>query len=84
MAVMTQEQMRKLVDDATIVDGSDEMLLSHIKDIAVAALGDDIQALRDVLEPYAAELEEMARSSDYFAKPHEQNAIEYIVWLRTI
>ncbi|MCW2763832.1 MAG: hypothetical protein JWR85_4033 [Marmoricola sp.] len=85
MAVMTQEQMKKLVQGATIVDDSSmNVQLSHITGIAIAALGDDHEALKAVLTAYADELEELVRGAEFFTAEHRWNAMDHIEWLRSL
>lgn len=85
MAVMTQEQMKKLAQGSTIVDDSSmDIQLSHITGIAIAALGDDREALKAVLTPYADELEELVRGAEFFAAEFRWNAMDHIEWLRSL
>lgn len=85
MAVMTQEQMKKLVQGSTIVDDSSmDVQEAHITGIAIAALGDDRAALRAVLTGYADELEELVRGADFFTAEHRVNAMDHIEWLRSL
>lgn len=85
MAVMTQEEMKKLVQGSTIVDDSSmDVQQAHITGIAIAALGDDRAALKAVLKEYADELEELVRGADFFAAEHRWNAMDHIEWLRSL
>lgn len=85
MAVMTQSEMKKLVQGATIVDDSSmDVQLSHITAIAIAALGDDVDEFHAVLKAYTDELEELVRGADFFAAEHRWNAIDHIEWLRSL
>lgn len=85
MAVMTQSEMKKLVQGATIVDDSSmDIQLTHITGIAIAALGDDVEALHAVLKAYADELEELVRGAEFFAAQHRWDAQDHIEWLRSL
>lgn len=77
--------MKKLVQGATIVDDSSmNVQLSHITGIAIAALGDDHEALKAVLTAYADELEELVRGAEFFTAEHRWNAMDHIEWLRSL
>jgi hypothetical protein len=85
MAVMTQSEMKKLVQGATIVDDSSmDVQLSHITGIAIAALGDDAEAFHAVLKAYTDELEELVRGANFFSTQHRFDAIDHIEWLRSL
>lgn len=84
MPVMTQEQMKQLVRGRNIVDDSSmDIQRDHLSDIAIAALGDDIDALRAALRAYAEELEELVNGAEFFAVEHRWNAQDHIEWLRS-
>jgi hypothetical protein len=84
MAVMTQEQMKQFVRGGSIVDDSSlDVQLTHITDIAIAALGDDNEALKAVLTPYADALEELVKYAEFCAPEHRWNAQDHIEWLRS-
>lgn len=85
MAVMTQSEMKKLVQGSTIVDDSSmDVQLSHITSIAIAALGDDAEAFHAVLKDYTDELEELVRGAEFFAPQHRWDALDHIEWLRSL
>lgn len=85
MTVMTQEEMKKLVQGSTIVDDSSmDVQQAHITGIAIAALGDDHEALKAVLTAYADELEELVRGAEFFAVQHRWDAMDHIEWLRSL
>lgn len=85
MAVMTQEQMQELIRGGSIVDDSSmDVQLRHITGIALAAVGDDKEALKAVLKDYADELEELVKDACFFAPIHEWNAQDHIEWLRAL
>ena len=85
MAVMTQDEMQKLVQGSTIVDdASMDVLDAHITGIAIAALGDDRAALKAVLREYADELEELVKGANFFTAEGRMNAMEHIEWLRSL
>jgi hypothetical protein len=85
MASMTQDQMQKLVRGGGIVDdASMDVQLRHITGIAVASLGTDREALKEVLTDYADELEELVSRASFFTPQHRANAQDHIVWLRSL
>lgn len=85
MTVMTQEQMKKLVQGGTIVDDSSlDIQQSHMSAIAIAALGDSKEELKAVIAPYAQELEELVNEAEFFAAEHRWNAHDHIEWLRSL
>jgi uncharacterized protein with ATP-grasp and redox domains len=85
MAVMTQEQMQKLVRGGGIVDDSSmDVQLRHITGIALAAVGDNKEELKAVLKDYADELEELVKYADFFTSEHRWNAEDHIEWLRSL
>lgn len=85
MTVMTQEQMKKLAQGATIVDDSSmDIQQTHITGIAIAALGDDREALKAAVKPYADELEELVKYANFFAPEFRYNAMDHIEWLRSL
>lgn len=85
MAVMTQEQMQKLVRGGSIVDDSSmDVQLRHITGIALAAVGDDKEALKVVLKDYADELEELVNYAEFFTSQHRWDAQDHIEWLRSL
>jgi acetolactate synthase small subunit len=83
MAVMTQEQMKKLVQGGSIVDDSSmEILNRHLMGIAIASLGDDKEELSTVLKAYADELADLVGYAEFFDLQHRWNAMDHIEWLR--
>lgn len=85
MAVMTQEQMQELIRGGSIVDDSSmDVQLRHITGIALAAVGDDIEALRVALKGYADELEGLVTYAYFFTPSHKWAAQDHIEWLRSI
>lgn len=84
MAVMTQEQLKQLVRGGCIVDDSSmDVQLRYMTDIAITALGDDIEALRVVLTNYADELEALVNYAYFFTPSHKRAAQDHIEWLRS-
>jgi hypothetical protein len=82
---MTQEQMQKLVRGGSIVDDSSmDIQLTHITGIALAAVGDDKEALKAVLKDYADELEELVNYAEFFTAQHRWDAQDHIAWLRAL
>jgi hypothetical protein len=82
---MTQEQMQKLVRGGSIVDDSSmDIQLTHITGIALAAVGDDKEALKAVLKDYADELEELVNYAEFFTAQHRCDAQDHIAWLRAL
>lgn len=85
MAVMTQEQMQELIRGGSIVDDSSmDVQLRHITGIALAAVGDDLEALRAVLKDYADELEELVKGAHFYLPVRAWDARDHLVWLRSI
>jgi hypothetical protein len=85
MAVMTQDQIKKLVQGGTIVDDSSmDVLNGHLTSIVIASLGDNREALKAVLTEYADELEELVRGANFFTSQHRLDAMEHIEWLRSL
>lgn len=85
MSVMSQEEMKTLVQGGTIVDDSSmDVQQAHMSTIAIAALGESKAALREAIEPYAEELEELVNGADFFAAIHRVNALDHIEWLRSL
>jgi hypothetical protein len=85
MAVMTQGEIKKLVQGGTIVDDSSmDVLNSHLTGIVIASLGNNKEALKAVLAEYADELEELVRSANFFTPQRRLDAIDHIEWLRSL
>lgn len=85
MAVMTQEQMQELIRGGSIVDDSSmDVQLRHITGIALAAVGDDIEALRVALKDYVEELEGLVKYAYFFTPSHKWAAEDHLEWLRSL
>lgn len=85
MAVMTQEQMQKLISGGSIVDDSSmDVQLRHITGIALAAVGDNHEELKAVLKDYADELEELVNYAEFCTAQHRWDAQDHLEWLRSL
>lgn len=89
MAVMTENELEKLVQGGDIVDvESLRIQLLHIDGIKAAAIGNDREALSAAIKPYADELEDLINESVYFADFYPPSAHwdarDHIEWLRSL
>lgn len=83
MAVMTQDEMKKLIQGGSIVDDSSmDILNRHLTGIAIASLGDDKEELTTVLKAYADELDNLVWYAEFFDLQHRWKAQDHIEWLR--
>lgn len=85
MSSMTQEQMQRLVrDGSTILDDRGLSVLNfHMSEIAIAALGENKEALNKALSEYA-EWFEHARDEIDLPKEKVEEVAKYTAWLRSL
>lgn len=85
MALITQADMKQLLAGNTIVDGASmDVLTIHLPNIALAALGDDREALSVSLRDYADELDELIAEASFFTPKHRETATNHVQWLRSL
>lgn len=84
MAVMTQNEMRMLVNGGSIMDDrSMDIRDAYMAQIAVAALGETKTPLLEALNSYADELERSMENVTFLHKDRHATAVAHIAWLRS-
>lgn len=79
MALMKQEDMRVLIKGAWIFGGSGSDTLSNfLPEIAIAAIGDDIEELRRAVNDYLNEATKLFEGSEFLNEASRLKAVKYL------
>jgi hypothetical protein len=82
MAVLTQEEFKKIAAGASIADDSSlDVYRIHVSDLAVAALGDDIGEMRKLLDVYMFHMSELVGETDFNSSKARDAAYAYLYML---